>query len=327
MQLRLASLQVSQTGSEIKRPFGLGGSDIGPLLGLSPYKTALQLWAEKVCMGSGGAKDALHLRFGHYVEPFIAQEYERQTGLRTVIHEPAIFHPDEDFMYAHVDRLVLSGAQERSAQGQLGHAQTLLECKTASVYKKDEWGEPGSDQVPASYLVQCVWYMAITQCKRADLAVLLGNQDFRIYQIQRDMELENLVLDHARQFWFDHVLSKVPPSPVTEEDIRTLYPKEVSGHVVEADHELLASLKSYKTTQAKISELTDQCDALRQNILKRMGEAEKITSNNKVLATWKSSKPARRLDTKALAAAHPELVERFMMQGAMSRRFVVRELA
>ncbi len=319
----------SSTNVEIPkntRPFGIGGSDIGPLLGLSPYKTPLQLWAEKVSLNPSASKDAIHLRFGHHVEPFIAQEYERQTGLRTVSHAPTIFHPDHGFMYAHVDRLVLAEDETLAAEGQRIYAQTLLECKTASVFNRDEWGEPGSDQVPSSYLVQCVWYMAITQCKRADLAVLLGNQDFRIYQIHRDMELENLVLDHARQFWFDHVLSKVPPSPVTEEDIRTLYPREVSGHVVEADHELLASLKSYKTTQTKISELTDQCDALRQEILKRMGEAEQITLNNKVLATWKTSKPARRLDTKSLVAAHPELVEQFMMQGAMSRRFVVKEL-
>ncbi len=310
-----------------KRPFGLGGSDIGPLLGLSPYKTPLQLWAEKVSLNSGASKDAIHLRFGHHVEPFIAQEYERHTGLRTVTHAPTIFHPDHGFMYAHVDRLVLEKDENLAAEGQRIYAQTLLECKTASVFNRDEWGEPGSDQVPPSYLVQCVWYMAVTQCNRADLAVLLGNQDFRIYQIHRDMELENLVLDHARQFWFDHVLSKVPPAPVTEEDIRTLYPREVTGHVLEADHELLSSLKSYKSTQAKISELSEQCDALRQDILKRMGEAEQITSNNKVLATWKCSKPARRLDTKALTAAHPELVEQFMMQGAVSRRFVVKELA
>jgi putative phage-type endonuclease len=309
------------------RPFGLGGSDIGALLGLSPYKTPLQLWAEKVSLNSNAAKDAIHLRFGHHVEPFIAQEYERQTGLRTVTHAPTIFHPDHGFMFAHVDRLVLAEDENLAAEGQRIYAQTLLECKTASVFNRDEWGEPGSDQVPPNYLVQCVWYMAVTQCKRADLAVLLGNQDFRIYQIHRDMELENLVLDHAREFWFDHVLSKVPPSPVTEEDIRTLYPKEVAGRVIEADHELLANLKNYKSTQAKISDLNEQCDALRKDILERMGEAEQITLNHKVLATWKASKPAQRLDTKALAAAHPELAEQFTMQGVISRRFVVKELA
>jgi hypothetical protein len=58
-----------------------------------------------------------------------------------------------------------------------------------------------------------------------------------------------------------------------------------------------------------------------------MGEAEQIILNNKVLATWKSAKPARRLDAKALTAAHPELAEQFMMQGAISRRFVVKELS
>jgi predicted phage-related endonuclease len=230
-------------------------------------------------------------------------------------------------MFAHVDRLVLAEDENLAAEGQRIYAQTLLECKSASVFNRDEWGEPGSDQVPPSYLVQCVWYMAVTQCKRADLAVLLGNQDFRIYQIHRDMELENLVLDHAREFWFDHVLSKVPPSPVTEEDIRTLYPKEVAGRVIEADHELLANLKNYKSTQAKISDLNEQCDALRKDILERMGEAEQITLNHRVLATWKASKPAQRLDTKALAAAHPELAEQFTMQGVISRRFVVKELA
>ena len=90
---------------------------------------------------------------------------------------------------------------------------------------------------------------------------------------------------------------------------------------------LAVEQKSYKSTQAKISELTDQCDTLRKDILHRMGEAEQITLNNKVLATWKSTKPAQRLDTKALAAAHPKLVDQFMLQGAISRRFVVKELA
>jgi hypothetical protein len=31
-----------------QRPHGIGGSDIAALLGLSPYKTPLELWAEKV---------------------------------------------------------------------------------------------------------------------------------------------------------------------------------------------------------------------------------------------------------------------------------------
>ena len=61
----------------IQRPYGIGGSDIAALLGLSPYKTPLELWAEKV--GHPGIKESqgMHFRFGQHVEPFIAKEYER----------------------------------------------------------------------------------------------------------------------------------------------------------------------------------------------------------------------------------------------------------
>jgi len=55
--------------------------------------------------------------------------------------------------------------------------------------------------------------MAITECKSADLAVLIGNCDFRIYTIERDMRLEGLILSHALAFWHNHVLAKIPPKP------------------------------------------------------------------------------------------------------------------
>lgn len=69
-----------------KRPHGIGGSDIAALLDLSPYKTPLELWAEKV--GHPGIKESqgIHLRFGQHVEPFIAKEYERSTGLVTHVY-------------------------------------------------------------------------------------------------------------------------------------------------------------------------------------------------------------------------------------------------
>lgn len=34
--------------AERKRPLGIGGTDIGAILGLSPYKTPLELWSELV---------------------------------------------------------------------------------------------------------------------------------------------------------------------------------------------------------------------------------------------------------------------------------------
>ena len=61
------------------RPLGIGGTDIGAILGLSPYKTPLELWSELVSSDPQKSRDLLHLRYGQHNESFVAREYERAT--------------------------------------------------------------------------------------------------------------------------------------------------------------------------------------------------------------------------------------------------------
>lgn len=308
-----------------KRTLGLGGSDIGALFGVSPYKTPLQLWREKMTPDAKFNHDALHLRFGQHLEPFIADEYERVTGLQTLEHSQAIYHPEHDFMYAHIDRLVVSPGQPAWCEGAI-NTDLLLECKTAHVFAKDEWGEVGTDQVPAHYLLQCIWYLAITKCQRIDVALLLGNQDFRIYHIKRDLDLEETVLQKAYHFWHEHVLKRIPPSAMNEEDIRSMYPQDTPGVSLEADESLMEILNRYKALQTKAQVLDDESDALKQEIMARMADAQQITHAGQTLVTWKCSKPSKKVDLKSLSAKFPELVEQFSSLTQASRRFIVKEL-
>ena len=55
----------------------------------------------------------------------------------------------------------------------------------------------------------------------------------------------------------------------------------------------------------------DTCDARAMQLMARMGMAQEITHAGRVLATWKNTRPARRLDTTALRCAHPEIAEEF----------------
>jgi len=71
--------------------------------------------------------------------------------------------------------------------------------------------------------------MAITGIEKTDLAVLFGNCDFRIYHIERDLELETLLLEKAHQFWNDYVLSNIAPPAQTIADCQALFKKEVAG--------------------------------------------------------------------------------------------------
>jgi predicted phage-related endonuclease len=228
-------------------------------------------------------------------------------------------------MFSHVDRFVLETPDTPAVVDGTITADKLLECKTSSAFNKNDWGEPGTDQVPPLYLVQCAWYMAITECRSADLAVLIGNSDFRIYTIARDLELEGLILSHAHHFWHEHVLGKKPPEPISVQDASILFPKEAPNSSVLANEEILQSISAYRKACTQSQTLSEECEKLKLEILNYMGHAEKLTFGSKTLATWKCAKSSTRIDTKALAQAHPDIASEFSSTVMGSRRFLLKD--
>jgi putative phage-type endonuclease len=168
----------------------LGGSDIAAILGLSKFRSAMDIWLEKTGKRSSD-KDGFALRFGSFAESFIADEYARLTDAALIHHPQALAHPDHPFCVGHIDRFVVAnpGASLFDGHGRL-NAQKLLECKTANYFSQHDWGEPGTDAIPLPYLCQCLWYLAITNLSEIDVAVLFGGTELQVYTITRDLELE-----------------------------------------------------------------------------------------------------------------------------------------
>lgn len=314
----------TQTPKNKIRPFGIGGSDIAAILGLSPYKSAVELWSELVSRQPAPEQDCLHLRFGQFAESFVAQEYERKTGMHTVCHPGTIFHSTHGFMYGHVDRLVVKDPGKCAVRDGVVTADRILECKTASAFSRSIWGESGTDAVPHAYLVQCAWYMAITGCASADLAALIGNSELRVYHIERDPQLEALILLQAQRFWCDHVLAQCPPEPTSASDAALLFPKESPGSCVEANQQVLARVRDYRSLSQRAHQLGQECERVRAEILNYMGGHEKLTHRGSVLATWKCSRASQRLDTKSLSEAHPDIAREFTQTVIGSRRFLLK---
>ena len=295
----------------------IGGSDIGAILGLSRFRSPLEVWMEKT-----GKKvkrlDSLPLRFGSYAEEFVASEYARSTGFELIHDESIYIHPEHAFMSAHMDRFVLEGIDPSPTR--------ILECKTANPFSAGDWGEVGSDEVPMSYLCQCIWYMAITDLNRIDLAVLFGNSDFRIYEITRDLELESVILQKANLFWNEFVLKDVPPPVQSEQDCQTLFRKGDAAKSVEARSETLELRKRLALLNSEIGTREDEISAIKQNIMNQMGEAETLTYEGKVIATWRAPKPSFRLDSKRLELEHPQIASNYTIPVQNSRRLVIKEL-
>lgn len=310
----------------LQRRAGLGGSDIGAILGLSKFRTPVDVWAEKTGRAEGSA-ETLQMRFGTYAEDFVAREYCAKTH-RAVQRFTAMLHHPTAPILGNVDRLVVpEGAKVAAHRGEI-RTDLGLECKTASAFAAmdaAEWGEEDTDQVPPSYLVQCATYMALTGCPEWDLAVLFGNQEVRVYHLQRDTELEAEIIARASEWWDTHVVRDIAPAPISDADIKRLFPSSAAGKAIEADAEALTLLESLRKAKSNAKQFEDIADVATLAIKSILGDAEALTLNGKPLITWKSSAPAMRLDGKALQAAHPEIYQQFLKAGEPARRFLIKE--
>ena len=266
------------------RKAGLGGSDIGAILGLSKFKTPFDVWMEKTGR-IAGQEETLQMRFGSYAEDFVAHEYSAKTGHAVQRFTTMLHHPVAPIL-GNVDRLVIPEGQKRAAHQREIRTDRGLECKTASAFatfNDSEWGSEGTDQVPASYLVQCATYMALTGCHFWDLAVLFGNQEVRIYNLKRDMDLEEEVIARADEWWKKHVVADVAPEPTCLADVKALYPR-VTDKVIEADEVLIHWAKVAEDAAKKAGEYQIVADSSKTHLLAAMGEASILKlDGNRVL--------------------------------------------
>ncbi len=297
----------------------IGGSDVGPLLGISPFKSPLAVWMEKTGKEVKPV-DSLPLRFGSFVEEFVANEYIKATGF-CLRHDESIFiHPTYSFMGAHIDRFIHTDGLDQAPT-------KILECKTANPFSRGQWGEAGSDQVPMSYLCQAIWYMAVTGINQTDLAVLFGNTDFRIYHIERDMELENLVLDKAIHFWHEHVLKDIPPPVQSEADCQLLFSKGQAQQSVEANSQTVDLVRRFHSLSQQSEVCDEELSAIKTQIMAQMQDAEILTHEGSVLATWKAPKPSYRIDTKRLQSEEAAIFDQYKVMNQASRRLVIKAIA
>lgn len=308
-------MTVQQTRAEwlAERRTGIGGSDVAALLGLSKWATPYELWLDKT--GQTPIDDSPETPaqyWGSRLEAVVAAEYQGRTGRKVQRINTMIRHPERDYLLANLDRAVVNPEIAGNVRWRDGKLTTdrVLECKTAHAFAAGEWGEPGSDDVPQSYLVQVMWYLGITGCAIADLAVLIGGSDYRIYTIERDGELIADLQEAAADFWTKHVQAGIAPDPQTVEDARHRWPQHLAAKQAVVGFEARDACIRLAEIGEQMKALEKEKDSLQALVMGHMGDAESavFTAGDPALATWKTQS-AKRLDQKALREAHPDLVD------------------
>jgi putative phage-type endonuclease len=275
----------------------IGSSDAATILGISPWKTPLQLYLEKVGEAPRETEEA-NLKAktrGKRLEPYIMDMLREEHGIE-IIDRNVIRHDAElPFLRAEID------AERMLPSGWRGS----IEAKTVHPFKLKEWGDEDTDQIPVWYTAQAMHGMMITDRDHTLFAVLIGD-DLRLYRVERDPEIIIALRQKEIDFWNNHVLARVPPPPTTVKDVLTLFAADL-GSIAEADDATLACierLRELKPVEKEIAALEDRIKVF-------MGPAATLTHQGKVLATWKEQSMGRHIDQKALSEAHPEIADLF----------------
>ena len=128
------------------RKQGIGGSDAGVVCGVNPYRSAFNVYHDKISEELSEAEDNEHMRQGRDLEDYCARRFSEATGLKVRRTNYLYRHETYDFMIADLDRVIVG---ENAG----------LECKTASAWSADKW--KSVDTVPEAYILQCQHYMAV----------------------------------------------------------------------------------------------------------------------------------------------------------------------
>lgn len=289
------------------------GSDCAAICGLSPYKTAMQLWLEKTKrIEQDDISHLNHIKFGNFMENGVADWFAAESGktLQLSTNE-MIIHPTLSWMSGNVDRLI---------DGE----NAILECKTSM--QTEGWGEQGTDQIPTSYLLQVAHYCAVGGFDRAYIAVVFTmTREFKWYKYERNLSLEAKLIKAESDFWFNNVQADVAPEPKTETDVSLMFKKpNFDPYYGTAEDEALAI--KYKALKAMISDYGDELEKVRDDICARMKDHETmIGPDGKQLATWKFVKAATRFDAKTFEKERPELYNHYLKTSEKaSRRLVIK---
>lgn len=285
---------------EDRRNF-IGGSDIGVILGVNPWKTPLTLYLEK--RGEIEPEETNNaMRWGTGLEGFLRQEASRLLGKKFRHSNKRYKHPDHPFLVAHID-------------GVCGN--TILECKKTTSRMLKYFGPNGSvirgalsGHCPESHYWQMQWYLMLTKKALCHYVVGIADQsEIRLMECHANAEDQQTAVQEALKFWTDLHESK-KPEMVFLSDIEREHPKAERDYR-DADEEDLGILQSYVAVRKFLEGAKRELAGFETQLKERISSHSGLIVDGVPVAHW-SNQSRTSIDTKKLREDHPDLVNKYV---------------
>jgi putative phage-type endonuclease len=242
------------------RKGAIGASDAAAILGISPYATSWEVWADKT--------DRLEAWKGNEATKS-GQAFERavldcaEAELGQLERNVRLCHADYPLAATLDARVVETGEP--------------VEAKTTGLVGRvsGDWGDALTDQIPDYYLVQCHTQLIVTGAELAYLYALIAGRGVVAFKVERNDRLHSQLIEVLTSWWDMHIVRGVEPerkSPPPLEVVKRL--RKSAGKSIafgQDEVELLNIRNQLKEAERDAKRKIEEIDA---QILLRLGDAE-----------------------------------------------------
>jgi predicted phage-related endonuclease len=132
-----------------------------------------------------------------------------------------------------------------------------------------------------------------------------------------------MLTEKERAFW-QHVIDKTPPPPISADDAAEQWPQDAGTSVV-CDPPTVLAVADYTLAKAKIKAAELDADVARAKICAFMGtHSTLIGPSGKPAITWKTAKGSAKYDTARMVEENPDLAARYAFIAPGSRRLLIK---
>ena len=260
------------------RDKGIGGSDVASVLGISKWKSPIQLWMEKTGR-SPKAPDNNTFKRGRALEPVVLEEYTTQTGRPLIQIAP-----------------VIDGCFIASLDAMTADRKRIVDAKTTT---------RGFTEIPMYYETQLQWYMGFfPEVEHGDLPTwdLLKDEIDCDLSCVRNDELIAGMRAIVKEFWKRYVEGDTPPPPQSEDDCKLIWSKHTTGKIVVATPVEITAISRLNRIKSLEKRLEAAESEAKFAIMRRIEDADTLTdeAGNK-LCTFRANKDTLKIDWEAVA--------------------------
>lgn len=290
------------------RKTGIGGSDMAAIMGLSKWKSPLDIWLEKTT-DEVNEEESRFMYWGNKLEALVAEEFSIRTGYSVRNNNYTLQSIEYPFLLANIDRDIVG-------------IDAGLECKTANAFKRDEWE---GDQVPDAYYIQCQHYMAVTGYSSWWIACLCGGNEFFYKEIPRNEDVITAIIDTAREFW-NMVEQRIMPAVDDSERCNKLLKemhKTSNGKTIDLPDTATIFFEQYKSADKAEKEAKALKTEAQSQLFSLLGDNEQGFVDTYTV-NWTQVAGQKTFDKKRFETDYPQLAKEYTVQGEPTRRFSIK---